>query len=149
MECGDCTLCCTLLPIKEMKSPAGKTCIACRNNKCNIYNTRPQECKDFKCLWLTSPVLGEDLRPDKCGVMFELCPEEKTVIALIARKNWKKENTKLLINQMLHDGYIVWIIDGKAKHLLLPEDVSEETAHANLKAAWRRKAWPLQAIPTI
>src|SRR5216683_1788545 len=33
---------------------------------CTIYETRPTECREFFCSWLTSPALGPKWRPNKC-----------------------------------------------------------------------------------
>lgn len=147
-SCDGCALCCKLLAIPWMNSPEGEYCSKC-DKGCTIYKTRPKECENFDCLWLGHKVLGEDLRPDRCGVMFELYKEEKTVIGMVDDGNWKEGNVKLLINQMLSDKYVVWIIEGKEKHLLLPENVSEEEAKERAKEAWRRRVWQPQHIHTI
>ena len=71
-KCGECTLCCTVLEIKEVDSKANETCKHCILKKgCKIYDKRPQGCKEFKCMWLQMDNVHEDLRPDKCGVVFE------------------------------------------------------------------------------
>ena len=68
MECGECTVCCTLSVVKELDKKGWETCKFC-DKGCSIYNKRPQECKDFECAYLQG---GKDveLRPDKCGIMF-------------------------------------------------------------------------------
>ena len=145
-ECGECTLCCILPPIPSMNSPAGEVCSACKNSKCSIYKDRPQECKDFNCIWLLSPVLGEELRPDKCGTVFELYEGQKTVVALAENESWKTGELHKLISQMLIDGYVVWVMQGKERNLLLPNNMTEEEATIKLKDAWRNRLWPL--LPT-
>ena len=51
--CGSCTACCKTHPIMELANPAGVWCVHCSIGKgCQIYERRPQECKDFKCDWL-------------------------------------------------------------------------------------------------
>lgn len=69
MECGDCTVCCTLSVVKELKKKAGELCFNCVDNGCKVYGNHPQVCKDFECAYLQA---GNDieLRPDKCGIMF-------------------------------------------------------------------------------
>jgi hypothetical protein len=37
-----------------------------------IYKDRPECCKTYSCLWLTGAFGGEDQRPDKSGLLFEL-----------------------------------------------------------------------------
>ncbi len=74
-SCGDCTACCTLLGIQEIKKPAG---LRCRYLKllskdgvggCTIYKDRPSACADFQCLWLRGFGLRRH-RPDRSGIMF-------------------------------------------------------------------------------
>jgi len=69
MECGDCTVCCTLSVVKELEKKVWVTCHLCKDNGCSIYGKHPKSCKEFECAYLQG---GEniELRPDKCGVMF-------------------------------------------------------------------------------
>jgi hypothetical protein len=69
MECGDCTVCCTLSVVKELNKKVGEECKLCKNNRCSIYKKRPQVCKDFECAYLQAGN-NIELRPDKCGIMF-------------------------------------------------------------------------------
>lgn len=69
MECGDCTVCCTLSVVKELNKKAGEHCFNCVNNGCKVYGKHPQVCKDFECAYLQGGN-NIELRPDKCGVMF-------------------------------------------------------------------------------
>ena len=81
-ECGECTMCCLLLPIPEAKSEHSKLCSHCVLKKgCNIYNKRPNMCKDFNCNWLLDDTIPEELRPDKCNIIFENINKE-SVLAL-------------------------------------------------------------------
>jgi len=70
-KCGECSLCCDIMYIKELKKPAYKLCDHyCKG--CSIYNKRPEECRNFDCAWLQMEKVNIAVRPDKCGVMFEL-----------------------------------------------------------------------------
>ena len=84
-ECGDCTLCCTLLPIelpiKDASTKFNETCKFCINNGCSIHDERPDICRGFKCVWLTDETYPEELRPDKCNVIFETI-EENIIMGL-------------------------------------------------------------------
>jgi hypothetical protein len=73
MECGGCTLCCKLIDIPWMNSPAGEYCRECEINKgCKIYNTTlPKDCKDYQCAYAQMDKCSINLRPDKCGMIFE------------------------------------------------------------------------------
>jgi hypothetical protein len=62
--CGPCTLCCKLLVVEAMRKPVNKWCQHCVIGRgCGVYETRPEECRDFFCGFLTLPHLGEEWRP--------------------------------------------------------------------------------------
>ena len=69
MECGNCTVCCTLSVVLELNKKAGEHCFNCIDHGCKIYGKHPQVCKDFECAHLQAGT-NIELRPDKCGVMF-------------------------------------------------------------------------------
>lgn len=72
MECGECTLCCKVLPVGELKSPAGEYCKHCTIGVgCSIYSQRPKVCRDFLCSYAQVSNVSIELRPDKCGAIFE------------------------------------------------------------------------------
>ena len=65
-ECGDCTLCCKLPAIKDFKE-GYSWCKNCDIGKgCKIYETRPQPCIDFDCMWKDERT-NEELKPNKVG----------------------------------------------------------------------------------
>jgi len=74
MECGECSLCCDIPVIEELKKSAFILCsnydTNCKN--CKIYDKRPEECRNFECAYYQSPKANIAIRPDKCGVMFEM-----------------------------------------------------------------------------
>ena len=71
MECAGCTLCCKLLKIEWMNSPAGEYCIECFPGKgCMIYDEAPEKCLEFKCAYNQMEKVSINMRPDKCGVIF-------------------------------------------------------------------------------
>lgn len=67
-NCGECSLCCKLPRIEAFDKPVGVWCRHCAPGRggCTIYETRPAECRNFYCYWLTSPALGDEWRPNKC-----------------------------------------------------------------------------------
>lgn len=78
MECGECTLCCELLNVPWMNSPAGHICKKCKIGKgCGIYNSSiPKDCLNYKCAYNQMEKVSINLRPDKCGVIFERLSDE-------------------------------------------------------------------------
>jgi len=64
--CGDCTLCCKVMAIEELSKPASRWCRHCKPGcGCQIYDSRPGECRDFNCLWLIDQRFGPHWRPNK------------------------------------------------------------------------------------
>jgi uncharacterized protein len=73
-SCGECSSCCRLLEITVERAPgfekpAGEWCKHCVKPGCGIYASRPQLCKDFRCLWLDDERLGPEWRPDVSGLI--------------------------------------------------------------------------------
>jgi hypothetical protein len=74
-ECGSCTLCCKALKIDvpELKKLAAVLCDHCTEGlRCNIYKTRPEVCRGWYCGWRRMRYLGDDWRPDRCGVLIDI-----------------------------------------------------------------------------
>lgn len=67
-ECGDCTVCCSVLEIEELNKPARVDCSNLCGKGCSIYSTRPPVCRSFKCVWKVSN-WPDKFRPDRCGFM--------------------------------------------------------------------------------
>ena len=67
-KCGECKVCCTIFSIPELNKPKNMACENICNGKCSIYNSRPDSCKNFNCLYITNS-LKKEMRPDRCGVL--------------------------------------------------------------------------------
>lgn len=74
-QCGDCTVCCTVLAIDtpQMQKAAGLRCRHCLGG-CTIYESRPALCRDYHCGWRQLPILDTKWRPDISGVFVEFEP---------------------------------------------------------------------------
>jgi len=70
-KCGECKACCKILLIEEVDSKPNEWCQHCNKNGCRIYDIRPKGCREFMCTWLQMNHVGIEMRPDKCGVVFE------------------------------------------------------------------------------
>jgi hypothetical protein len=78
-QCGDCSLCCKLLPMQEFKKPAGERCQHQRHGiGCNIYPRRPMACQMWNCRWLAGDDTG--LRPDRAHYVVDIMPDYITVV---------------------------------------------------------------------
>jgi len=72
-DCGECQVCCWLYCIPELDKPPRTNCKHQCASGCAIHEQpRPPICTDFVCCWkkLDWP---EELRPDKCHVVFSDC----------------------------------------------------------------------------
>jgi len=72
-QCGECTVCCSGALIGEAYGNrfGPKPCIFLVENKCTIYETRPQTCRNYQCAWLQG-LLPEWMKPSECGVLISV-----------------------------------------------------------------------------
>jgi hypothetical protein len=77
-SCGECTLCCTLLRVDELKKRGGTPCRELRRAPaspgCGIHASRPGICRAYACLWLSGG-LEEGDRPDRLGAVLDIVTE--------------------------------------------------------------------------
>lgn len=62
--CGECTLCCTLVPVQEIGKLPFTRCEHLCDSGCSIYSKRPQSCQLWSCAWLLTHTLIAE-RPDR------------------------------------------------------------------------------------
>lgn len=75
-RCGGCTLCCKLLPTKEINKPANTKCKHQRSGKgCAIYEQRPWSCRFWVCEWLKNNDSRDLRRPDRVGYVVDCIPD--------------------------------------------------------------------------
>jgi hypothetical protein len=77
-RCGDCQLCCKLLPTPEIGSLAGDRCKHQKHGVgCAIYARRPLSCQLWSCGWLLGAEHDTlDLpRPDRCHYVVDTMPD--------------------------------------------------------------------------
>lgn len=64
-QCGDCSLCCKLLSVAEIRKPTNRWCRHCRPGRgCGIYGERPDQCRTYECYWLKG-MLPPEMKPNK------------------------------------------------------------------------------------
>lgn len=57
-------MCCYILAVGALDKPANAWCVHCpTKRRCAIYDSRPQECRDFNCGWLTTAKIGDEWNP--------------------------------------------------------------------------------------
>jgi hypothetical protein len=81
-QCGDCQLCCKLLPVKSLAKLAGQRCSHQSHAKgCKVYahlfRVSP-ECRMWSCRWLVSDDTAELSRPDRSHLVIDLMPDYVT-----------------------------------------------------------------------
>jgi hypothetical protein len=88
-------------------------------------------------VWYVNPGLPDELRPDKCGVIFEAFGSHKVVLAMVdpdRPRAWQDPVPTSMITSLVHGGYAVVITTtGKDRYFVLPStrtiaDVEEEIA---------------------
>jgi hypothetical protein len=84
-RCGDCQLCCKLLPVADLGKPAGQRCKFQRALKgCTVYHQPrkgfPPSCALWNCAWLGG---GDDTanlsRPDRVHYVIDIMPDFVTL----------------------------------------------------------------------
>lgn len=69
-SCDGCTLCCKVVGIEEIESPAGTWCRHCNIGAgCAIYEQRPGECRTFRCAYLVDASLDERWKPSESKIV--------------------------------------------------------------------------------
>jgi hypothetical protein len=77
-QCGSCTLCCKLLPVKSLGKPAGQRCCYQRHTGCKVYDRLEQvsmECRAWNCRWLVNDDAADLSRPDRSHYVIDVCPD--------------------------------------------------------------------------
>lgn len=138
--CGSCSLCCKVLGVDELAKPMG----AGRDNVepsvgGGLHGTRRQPCRDFHCLWLISPTLPDQVRPDRCKVVITL---EEGGAHVIARADpddpeaWRREPIHGQLRRWAADSWLegrtIWAMVGRRTWLIAPDrdiDLGETDEH--------------------
>lgn len=74
-QCGGCTLCCKLVPVKEIDKRGGVRCQQQRTGKgCAIYQRAgfPISCQLWSCRWLSDPSTAALSRPDRSHYVIDV-----------------------------------------------------------------------------
>jgi hypothetical protein len=72
-SCGECSVCCVVLNVdtREFQKMPGVPCTHLCSGGCSIHATRFPVCREYHCGWRYLSSLGEDWRPDRCGVLID------------------------------------------------------------------------------
>lgn len=78
-QCGDCRLCCSLLPVRSVNKPANTKCVHQSHARgCKVYaklfSVSP-ECAIWTCRWLTNSDADDLRRPDRSHYVIDVMPD--------------------------------------------------------------------------
>ena len=125
-NCGTCTLCCKLPQIPSVESPIGVYCKHCVPDVgCKIYHVRPEECREFQCMWSQMEYAGVEMRPDKCHIVFEKVTDN----IIFGRLDDGYILSPLVLGQLhafRNEGFSVLIFRGEESICFLAEGHTEE-----------------------
>lgn len=133
-SCGECTLCCKLLGIKQKEGerklsdttddghkPIGEWCLHCdRAEGCKIYEEedKPQVCSDFECWWLqsqrTTEPMDPDYRPDRLHAV--IVSNERTITINVPEHrdgSWNRGKLRKIIQALDAAGLVVIVSMGQ------------------------------------
>jgi hypothetical protein len=111
--CNGCTKCCTWLSAEAFgfKFGEGLSCTFLNTCGCSIYESRPDVCKAFQCLWKTDLTIPEWLKPDLVNVIMieKQLSKFKYIEIIYADKpnpkifDWCREQSALGLSFMIFD----------------------------------------------
>lgn len=72
--CGSCTLCCKLLPVREVNKGAGERCRHQSSKGCAVYHKLgfPPSCAAWSCRWLIDDDAAKLARPDRSHYVIDM-----------------------------------------------------------------------------
>lgn len=83
-SCGTCTLCCKVFDVPSLEKPAGQWCKHCSPGRgCGIHETRPQHCRSFHCMWMTTDFLGPDWKPERSKFVLTIDPASRNLLVQV------------------------------------------------------------------
>jgi hypothetical protein len=115
--CDGCTACCKIMQVRELDKPDNTWCPHCTIGAgCRIYETRPQSCRTFSCVWLQTQEgpnpLPVELRPDASRVVIDTTNGGKDIVLNVSSDHadaWKRGGIAKLVATMRGDGITVFV----------------------------------------
>lgn len=81
-QCGDCQLCCKLVPVQSLHKHGGTVCQFQKFHKgCTVYHKpqMPPECAMWNCRWLVNDDTDDLSRPDRSHYVIDVMPDFITI----------------------------------------------------------------------
>lgn len=128
-NCGTCTLCCKVYTVAAIDKPAGRWCRHCTPGRgCGIYGTRPDQCRDFFCLWMTESAVPAEWKPERSKMVLTVLPENGFIYVQVdpgSPQAWKKQPYYGHLHQWAADnlskGVHVLVFVNDVATLIMPE----------------------------
>ncbi len=115
-ECGECTLCCKLARVPELRKRTNTWCDHCAIGEgCRIYADRPQSCRTFRCWWLDHPEMPDELRPDRVH-MYAVGQDDSSVLSVHVDPEFPEWDCSPLIDY-LNDRHLAVLIANRVTFL--------------------------------
>ena len=119
--CDGCTACCKIMKIRELNKPGNTWCQHCKIGvSCGIYDTQPESCRAFECVWLQTQRGGKplplDLRPDASRVVIGTTNHGEDIVLHVSMDRpdaWQRGGIGKLVAEMLADGITVMVKCGE------------------------------------
>jgi hypothetical protein len=114
-----------------MDSPAGEECAQCVPGEgCSIFTAADERCRSFACMYRQMPHCGEELRPDRCGVVFEKLSGH-TIYGTIDPELGMDEAAKRQTVSFQLEGFSVILDDRRRRKLMVAPGPGLSTADAH------------------
>ena len=158
--CGKCSMCCHLLDIPELSKPANRWCEYCKpgHGGCGVYETRPEVCEKFKCLWLEGWLTQDYWQPQKArmvafGSTDDGVPVLKIQVDAQQPNRWREEPYWSQIRGTSLWGLrqqpkrLVVVFVGRSKFLVLGSNIVENPPDAGQLVQRGPDDWAFVAAP--
>ena len=121
-------MCCKVFHVPEINKVAGKWCQYCTPGKgCSIHPTRPAQCRDFYCLWLTEATMTPDWKPERSKMVLSIFPANGFIYVQVdpgSPSAWTKQpyhgQLRRLAETNLRDGRHVIVFVNDMATLIMP-----------------------------
>lgn len=149
--CDGCTVCCVILKIEDpaLEKPAMEPCKHLCGAGCGIYESRPEVCSGFECLYRMGFLVGPtSYRPDQLGLMFWMTGDAsdpdappQCLVAYEARPGAANEpKAKYLIDAIKEQTALFIVTYEGGRRLVGPKRVVQAIMHEANERAARRAA---------
>lgn len=145
-DCEQCALCCKLLDVPGLAA-SGQWCPHCvpglKDGCCTIHDERPEVCRGWHCFWRAEE-WPDDLRPDRCKVIFEALPGVRTILVSVEPSRpdaWKKKRIAEVIDKLRKNRRPVVLKTKNDSQMFLCEGYAKDDVLRELKTVmdWKEK----------